>query len=50
MKDVLVVDDDRLILETISEVLRRKALGFETATSVEEALSILRDETFRVVF
>ena len=49
MKEVLVVDDDRLILETISEVLRRKALGFETATSVEEALSILRDETFRVV-
>ena len=49
MKDILLVDDDRLILETISEVLRRKALGFETATSVEEALSILHDETFRVV-
>jgi two-component system response regulator AtoC len=49
MKDILLVDDDRLILETISEILRRKALSFEAATSVEEALSTLRDETFRVV-
>ncbi|MCX5801470.1 MAG: sigma-54 dependent transcriptional regulator [Candidatus Eisenbacteria bacterium] len=49
MKDVLLVDDDRRILETIGEILERKALSFEAATSVEEALSTLGGETFRVV-
>ena len=49
MKDVLLVDDDHLILETVGEVLKRGALSFETAMNVEQALCMLRGETFRVV-
>jgi len=49
MRDVLLVDDDNLVLETISEILKRKSLSFESAQSAEEALSLLHEDTFRIV-
>ncbi|MFH0777751.1 MAG: sigma-54 dependent transcriptional regulator [Candidatus Eisenbacteria bacterium] len=49
MKDILIVDDDRLVLETVAEIVRRRGLSFETGSSSEDAMSLLRDELFRVV-
>jgi two-component system NtrC family response regulator/two-component system response regulator AtoC len=49
MKDVLLVDDDRRILDTVGECLGRSGLTFETASCCEEAMSALRSQDFRLV-
>ena len=49
MKDILLVDDDRRILDTIGECLGRRDLTFETASCCEEAIAALRGQDFRLV-
>ena len=49
MKDVLLVDDDRRILDTVGECLVRRDLTFETASSCEDAISVLHGQDFRLV-
>lgn len=49
MYNLLVVDDEPLILKTISMGLRRSNIQIQTATSTYEALQHLEDTTFDVV-
>jgi len=49
MKDVLLVDDDRRVLDMVGECLARKDVTFETASSCEDAISALEAQDFRLV-
>ena len=46
---VLVVDDDEIILTSLSEFLRLEGYGVETARSFQEASSLLAAATFQVI-
>ena len=46
---ILAVDDDASILELVSDVLSEEALSVTTASSGEEALSLLERESFDLV-
>jgi DNA-binding response OmpR family regulator len=49
MKDVLVVDDDRLILELVKQILEHEGIVAHCAASGEEALEKMRDRTFSLM-
>ena len=46
---ILAVDDDASILELVSDVLSEENMEVRTASSGEEALALLEDETFDLV-
>lgn len=48
-EQILVVDDDASILELVSDVLNEENMEVRTASSGEEALALLEDETFDLV-
>ena len=46
---ILLVDDDRQVLEAMSDWLRQKGYRLETATGMQQALAALRKKTFDLV-
>ena len=46
---ILAVDDDASILELVSDVLSEENMEVRTASSGEEALALLEEETFDLV-
>jgi DNA-binding NtrC family response regulator len=49
MKDILVVDDDRIVLELVKRVLGREGFVAHCAESGEEALEQIRERTFSLM-
>jgi len=49
MEDVLVVDDDRLILELVKQILEHEGIVAHCAASGEEALEQMRNRTFSLM-
>jgi len=47
---ILVIDDEFLIRELLEETARRKGVDVVTASSGEEALEVLKNDDFQVVF
>jgi CheY-like chemotaxis protein len=49
MEDILVVDDDRLILELVGQILENEGIVAHCVASGEEALARMRDRTFSLM-
>jgi len=49
MKNILVVDDDRVMLEVLKRVLEREGFVAHCATSGEEALEQIKERTFSLM-
>jgi DNA-binding response OmpR family regulator len=49
MNDILVVDDDRLILELVKQILEQEGIVAHCVASGEEALEQIRDRTFSLM-
>jgi CheY-like chemotaxis protein len=49
MEDILVVDDDRLILEVVKLILEREGIVTHCVESGEEALEKLNERTFSLM-
>jgi len=49
MKNILVVDDDRVMLEVLKRVLEREGFVAHCATSGEEALEQIRERSFSLM-
>ncbi|MBK5275535.1 MAG: response regulator [Desulfuromonadales bacterium] len=49
MKDILVVDDDRIVLELVKRVLGREGFVAYGAESGEEALEQIKERTFSLM-
>jgi CheY-like chemotaxis protein len=49
MKDILVVDDDRVILEAVRRILEREGLVAHCVASGEEALEKIKERTFSLM-
>ena len=49
-KKILVVDDDEFIRELLKNAFTRAGYGVRCASSAEEALSILKEEPYAVMF
>jgi len=49
MEDILVVDDDRLILEVVKRILEREGIVALCVESGEEALAKLNERTFSLM-
>jgi CheY-like chemotaxis protein len=47
---ILVVDDTRVNLDVIRNLLKKTRIGIDTATSGEEALEYVRENTYDVIF
>ena len=50
LNKVLIVDDDAAILSLFKQVFSKAGYGVATAGSAEEALEILSEETFHLIF
>ena len=48
MEDILVVDDDRVILEAVKRILEREGIVAHCVTSGEEALEKMKERTGRI--
>ena len=49
MEDILVVDDDRQILELVKRILEREGIVAHCVASGEEALEKMRERTFSLM-
>ena len=49
MEDILVVDDDRLILEAVKRILEREGIVAHCVASGEEALEKMKERTFSLM-
>ena len=49
MEDILVVDDDRLILEAIKRILEHEGIVAHCVASGEEALEKIKERTFSLM-
>lgn len=49
IKRILLIDDERLFLESMTRVLRRREMAIKSANSGTEAIEILSAETFDVI-
>ena len=49
MEDILVVDDDRLILEAVKRILEREGIVAHCVASGEEALEKIKERTFSLM-
>jgi CheY-like chemotaxis protein len=49
MEDILVVDDDRIILEVVKRILEREGIGALCVESGEEALEKLNERAFSLM-
>jgi len=49
MKNILVVDDDRLLLGVLKRILEREGFVAHCATSGEEALERIREQSFSLM-
>jgi DNA-binding response OmpR family regulator len=49
MKDILVVDDDRVILEAVKRILEREGIVAHCVASGEEALEKIKERTFSLM-
>ena len=49
MEDILVVDDDRLILELVKRILEREGIVAHCVESGEEALEKMKERTFSLM-
>ena len=50
MPKILVVDDEELIRDLLENVFTRAGYAVRSASTAEEALSILKEEPYRVLF
>jgi two-component system cell cycle response regulator CpdR len=49
MKDILVVDDDRTMLELVKRILEREGIVAHCVASGEEALEQIKEKTFSLM-
>jgi DNA-binding response OmpR family regulator len=49
MEDILVVDDDRVILEAVKRILEREGIVAHCVASGEEALEKIKERTFSLM-
>src|SRR4030065_1331494 len=49
IKDLLIVDDDPLVCDSLKEMLLLEGYGVDTALNGDQALAKLKEERFRVI-